>query len=72
MSTREGTTGTGARHYGDELAVLKGRLASEPHAVRPDDKCLLCEREGRLQADENCWHRHWETTDEPLGRTETR
>ena len=61
----EGNCGRGGRHYGDRLDVLRGRLASDvERAVYPEDRCLECEREGKVAADEQCFHRHWETTDE--------
>lgn len=67
MATNEGSAGVGARWYGDELATLKGVLASEQEAVvYPDDYCLECVREGRT--DQRCFHNHWEVADDPQGR----
>lgn len=61
----EGNSGRSGREYGDPLAVLRGRLASDIEgAVYPEDRCLQCEREGKVAADEKCFHRHWETADE--------
>lgn len=38
MSRNEGNAGVGARWYGDELAVLRGRLTTEDeHFVYPDE-----------------------------------
>jgi len=60
-SSREGITGTGARDYPPDPGLLAGVLASEVEArVYPDDKCAECEALGRLSADENCFHRHWQ------------
>lgn len=72
MSTNEGNCGVGARHYGDELALLRGVLASEDdRAVYPDNYCLQCVRAGLT--DEKCFHRHWEVADEvaPTERRDT-
>lgn len=60
MSTREGITGTGALHYPPDPGLLKGVLASEGPKVFPEDRCTECERLGRLDADEKCFHRHWQ------------
>lgn len=59
MSKSEGTAGTGARHYGDELSVLAGLLFDDQEPrVYPEDYCAKCIEEGRLQS-ETCFHRHW-------------
>lgn len=46
----QGSCGRGARYYGDELAVLRGRLASEHHEHPPEpagdddpEEVLTCE-----------------------------
>lgn len=75
MSTNEGNAGVGARYYGDELATLKGVLASERGAVSeetvyPDDYCLECVRQGL--DDGRCFHNHWETTDQVVAPYERR
>jgi hypothetical protein len=62
MGYRQGNTGRSARHYGDEMSVLYGRLTTGENAVYPDDDCLQCVREGKT--DEQCFHNHWETTDQ--------
>lgn len=55
-----GYAGRSARHYSaDELSVLRGRLASDEPKVYPEDRCPECEKEGKLHADEKCFHRHW-------------
>ena len=63
----QGNTGRSGREYGDSRnpAVLRGRLASDTERpVYPEDRCLQCEREGKFDSD-TCFHRHWETADEP-------
>lgn len=65
MATNEGNAGVGARYYGDELATLRGVLASEREeaaVVYPDDYCMECVRQGL--SDKRCFHNHWETTDQ--------
>lgn len=60
MSRREGITGTGAIYYPADPGLLRGVLASEHETkVYPEDRCELCEAEGKLTADEKCFHRHW-------------
>jgi hypothetical protein len=54
----------GGSNLREDPDLLRGVLASEDaHPVYPEDRCILCEREGKLQADERCWHRHWATAD---------
>lgn len=63
-----GNCGRAGAHREDP-DLLKGVLASE-HArvVYPEDRCLECEREGKLTADEKCFHRHWRVADEEMKR----
>lgn len=68
MARNEGNAGVGARYYGDEMAVLRGRLTTDQGAVYPEDECLECIREGRFDS-ERCFHRHWETTDQVAAYT---
>jgi hypothetical protein len=66
-----GNSGRSARHYGDELETLRGLLTTDEEAVYPDDECLQCLREGKVKADEKCFHRHWQNADQK-DRRETR
>ena len=64
-----GNTGRSGGVLREDPELLRGVLASEDgHAVYPDDRCLLCEREGKVTADEHCFHRHWEVADETGNR----
>lgn len=67
---QQGGSGRSARHYGDERAVLAGRLSDEPNAVRPSDYCERCVAEGRFDF-ELCFHLHWQTPERGQ-RRETR
>lgn len=62
-----GNCGRGGRDYTGAERVLAGRLASDRDTpVYPDDSCVECLKEGKLNADEKCFHRHWaEPTDTP-------
>ena len=56
-----GGSGRSARHYGDELAVLYGRLTIadlEPDVVYPDNYCPYCAKDG-VDAGDRCFHKHW-------------
>lgn len=68
---QQGGSGRSARHYGDELAMLRGRLSDEPEAVRPSDYCEKCVLENRDPRYELCFHLHW-STPERGQRRETR
>jgi hypothetical protein len=68
-SSREGMTGTGARDYRPDPGLLAGVLASDEPKAYPDNYCIECVRAG-IDSD-RCFHKHWQTTDEPRAR-ETR
>lgn len=56
----------GASNIRDDPELLSGVLASDHDRISviyAEDRCLLCEREGRFDVSETCFHRHWETTD---------
>lgn len=57
MPTNEGSAGVGARYYGNEMSVLRGRLTTERSYV---DECLECVRAGLTE----CPHGVVETTDQ--------
>lgn len=60
----EGPPVRGGSNLREDPELLRGVLASEDGVkFYPEDRCLQCEREGKLTADEKCFHRHWETTD---------
>lgn len=59
MGTREGITGTGAKHYAVDDALLDGVRASEYEPkVYPENRCPQCEKNGVFES-EHCWKHHW-------------
>lgn len=54
----------GGSNHRPDPDQLRGVLASDVQvAVYPEDSCLMCLREGKVKADETCFHRHWRVTD---------
>lgn len=49
----------GGSNHREDPDLLKGVLASDELRFFPEDSCLLCLREGKVKADERCFHRHW-------------
>lgn len=63
--TSEGRGHGSGSNLHEDPDLLRGVLATDAGtAVYPEDYCLLCEREGKLHADEQCFHRHWRVADE--------
>lgn len=55
-----GTSGAGASNHREDPDLLRGVLAGQLEvAVYPEDSCALCLREGKVKADDACFHRHW-------------
>jgi hypothetical protein len=64
MSNSDNPPRRGASNLREDPELLRGVLASEAEVkFYPEDSCLMCEREGKLAADEKCFHRHWATAD---------
>lgn len=62
----------GGSNHQEDPGLLRGVLASDSgEVVYPEDRCLQCEREGKVHG-ERCFHRHWETTDEVSPNRELR
>lgn len=60
-----GNTGRGASNLREDPDLLAGVLASETgDVVYPEDRCIQCEREGKMTVDAHCFHRHWQIADE--------
>lgn len=55
-----GGSGRSGREYGDRNpSVLNGVRTSDEAKVYPEDRCVECEKLGRLVADEKCFRHHW-------------